>query len=566
MAEQNDQAAHVNASSTERSERWFERASLALLVLLSLAFLYRSSYSASALEVVPDSVEYALGAKRLVTLGQFNITLNGAAYPPRYSPWFSAVALAPVYELMRGDDGAGIFAVLVFGIVGIVAAYEIGRRLGGVWSGAGAALCLMTFKEYHVMARLILTDLPCAVLGLLACLVYLRSTAGFGIRQALTAGLICGLCFSFRSDMVALCLPFVVLACTGKRLGTVGADRPGRVAGAIGTEELGRPSAVVGRPRWTERGVRLVCVLAPLLVVEVATLLYNQNAFGDWRRNGYHFWCADPYDYPWLVWSAAYVKRNLINLFAKQAILVLLMGAIGTAILWRRGNREARSVLWFLALAAGPPSVAHLFYFSPGIRFFLLGLSIAAVLGGAGLALLIPVAVRRRTALLLGLLAVSLLAAPAINRRLAITPTRRIAADRIARLTPTDAVIVSGIDPVYLDWRLVRGTRRTVVPYSRGVGYANLVIVRRRISHPNPAPVLYQPRSIQMYRGGGFDAVPFTADEAPERLLAWARAGRPVYLDLTETGRNAPDATLLRRVHWFPVPGAPRLFRLVPMP
>src|SRR5579862_9576463 len=162
MDEQTQPVNNPVVQSPARAAPWEDRAVLALIVLLAFAFLYRSPYSASALEVVPDSVEYAIAARRLVTLGQFNIALNGAVYPPRYAPWFSVLALAPVYRLTGGDDGTAILMVLFFGIAGIIAAYAIGRRLGGPWAGAGAAICLMAFKEYHAIARLILTDIPCA--------------------------------------------------------------------------------------------------------------------------------------------------------------------------------------------------------------------------------------------------------------------------------------------------------------------------------------------------------------------------------------------------------------------
>ena len=42
----------------------------------------------------------------------------------------------------------------------------------------------------------------------------------------------------------------------------------------------------------------------------LATALYQQHAFGDWRRTGYQYWAAVPYDYPEMLFDASYARAQ----------------------------------------------------------------------------------------------------------------------------------------------------------------------------------------------------------------------------------------------------------------
>ena len=55
-----------------------------LLINLAIAFIiiFRTAYNASDLEVVPDSVEYAVAASRLVTDQSYTIVIDGQSWPP----------------------------------------------------------------------------------------------------------------------------------------------------------------------------------------------------------------------------------------------------------------------------------------------------------------------------------------------------------------------------------------------------------------------------------------------------------------------------------------------------
>jgi hypothetical protein len=78
---------------------------LVAITLFAATHLYRSPQSASDLEITPDSVEYAIGAQRLVTQGRFDIEINTGSLPfPATPPWFSVSdAFARVCGRARPD-------------------------------------------------------------------------------------------------------------------------------------------------------------------------------------------------------------------------------------------------------------------------------------------------------------------------------------------------------------------------------------------------------------------------------------------------------------------------------
>jgi hypothetical protein len=143
-------------------------------------------------------------------------------------------------------------------------------------------------------------------------------------------------------------------------------------------------------------------------------------------------------------------------------------------------------------------------------------------------------------------------------------PNRRATADEIARATPDDAWVVTLLEPVYLE-PFLRGTRRRVVPYDRQVEYASKLVATRRIDPLSPpARGPDDHRAEGLLRGGARDVCAWTADEAPERLLAAVRQGIPVYVEL----RFLPQRFPVRRyrdlgLELEPVPGIPWLARLV---
>ncbi|HYY04928.1 MAG TPA: hypothetical protein VE997_00020, partial [Candidatus Limnocylindria bacterium] len=99
----------------------------ALITAIALVMLYRGAYSASNLDIVPDSVEYALAGHRLMAEGRYSILVDGRELPPRYPPWFSIFVAVPAYAVLGPEPGNVIFPVTALALGGVMIAYAIGR-------------------------------------------------------------------------------------------------------------------------------------------------------------------------------------------------------------------------------------------------------------------------------------------------------------------------------------------------------------------------------------------------------------------------------------------------------
>src|SRR2546423_163915 len=90
-----------------------------LLVLIAAVWLYRPPFSASNLEVTPDSVEYALAPLQFLEHGDYAIVVEGRPLPPRYPPWFPVMVIAPAYLLFGHDPGNAILPVTLMAGAGV---------------------------------------------------------------------------------------------------------------------------------------------------------------------------------------------------------------------------------------------------------------------------------------------------------------------------------------------------------------------------------------------------------------------------------------------------------------
>src|ERR1043166_5852781 len=103
---------------------------LLALLLIAAVWFYRTPYSASNLEVPPDTVEYALAPLEFLEHGHYDIIVEGRPLPPRYPPWFSMLIISPAYVLFGHDPGNAILPVTAMAVAGVGFAWAIGRRLG----------------------------------------------------------------------------------------------------------------------------------------------------------------------------------------------------------------------------------------------------------------------------------------------------------------------------------------------------------------------------------------------------------------------------------------------------
>ena len=469
-----------------------------LVALLAAWRLWRSPLNAGNLEIVPDSVEYAVAADRFATHQGYSLLIDGVVRPPRYPPWFSVGLLAPVLFFARGELGAAILPVFILGIVSVLAAFAIGKRLAGEWGAAGAGLALLLNPAFSALARLVMTEIPSLAFGLAGCWLYLAPEAPAANPQdgkanarphhALLAGLFGAAGFALRSECLAILLPFGLRILRKER----------------------RPAA------------SLALLALPSILVATATGWYNASTFGNWGRSGYHYWCPVPFDVPGMAFGLRYVPQNLERLFTARRIEVLVLGVAGAVVLFIRQRDDARRVLSYLALAALPGTLLHLVYFYPEARFHIFLLALATVIGGAGLGLLAGVLARGRLWPVPLVLALAAFVPP---RDPLPPPHRRLVAEALARETPQDAVVVSGLDPVFLEPYLLRGSSRTLVPASRSVEYASKRVAPARLDAIDPCPVV--------------------ATESRDKLASWVREGRPVFVDASFLPEDAPLGRIL---------------------
>jgi hypothetical protein len=186
-------------------------------------------------------------------------------------------------------------------------------------------------------------------------------------------------------------------------------------------------------------------------------------------------------------------------------------------------------LLAFVLVTALPITALHLVYFYVDLRFHAYGLVWLAALGGIGIASALPEKLRANRWLALAALAVAwfALAPPA-----ATVPLRRKTADEIAGATANGSIVISGLEPVYLAAAMPRSSTRTFVAASRDVEFASKVLSPERIPRALAQPRdEYDHRAAGLLAAGAREAIERTADEMPEQIVAWVRAGRDVFLE-----------------------------------
>ncbi len=491
--------------------RYAKGASLALLLLFLLFTLvrcYRSPFSASDLETVPDSVEYAVSAQRFALWGRYEIKINDQAFPPRYAPWFPILLLSPIYTLFPKEIGNGIIAILLCAVFCVLVAFGIGHRAGGNWGGFFSACAVVLSPIFVTWSRQIMSDIPTLLFVLLAGWQFVQLCQKPSTKGYVLAGLYCGIAYAFRSLSIALLLPYLYLLFKNRK----------------------------------QALPALSLFVLPSLIVYVATGIYNLKTFGAWGRNGYHYWCAVPYDYSTLVFSLRYVGANL-SLFGNwMGYVPLLLGGVGLLLLYRTKCVVAQPLMLFLLFAVVPMTCVHLLYFVPDLRFFLSLLIWSSILGGAGIGSLLQSRLSQGKWanvewVLVGVSFVTVFMAGIY--RPDEQPGRRVVTEVMNDALPSNGILVTALDPVYLEPMLVRGEKRRIIPLSRSVEYASKVIMPQRVPTLEPPPKSpIDHRCLALLHSGAQEAVKETAEEGFETIENLIRAGREVYLDGSPTTRG----------------------------
>jgi hypothetical protein len=121
-------------------------------------------------------------------------------------------------------------------------------------------------------------------------------------------------------------------------------------------------------------------------------------------------------------------------------------------------------------------------------------------------------------------------------------PERRLAADRVRQHTPDNAVVISGIDPVYLARLAGKGSARRIVPISRNVEFAWVLLGTKRVEDPHVSLTNRRdiPPVLELLRPQAEEAVRFVASERMDELAAQIAQGTPVFLEASSiAGQDA---------------------------
>ncbi len=486
---------------TNSAIRWVVPLAIAIVTAV---MCFRSPYNASDMEVVPDSVEYCAGAYNILAGGQYQIEIENQWYPPRYPPWFSSIFVMPCYVLAPLHLGGPIIMVLIMSILAVLMAYRIGNRISGTGGGLLSAALLLLLPVFRTSAMNIMTDIPCTALCLAAASLYLEFNKESTISKWLVAGLVCALSASLRPLTVFLCVPFILIAIKHRSAHSF--------------------------KKWG-------ALLAPSIIMGCLTLFYNHRTFGSALRNGYHYWCAVPYDYFSLTFGIRNISVNAAHLLLGSAFIIPIF--LLFFLLWAKcgdshtnadhARDPAHRFLFFCVVSMTPLTVLHLLYFFQEQRFFLPMLAFSCAFTGAIGGVFFRLESARRTLLTLSLL----VAACTVIwiRTPPHIPHRRHAAERIDQYVPDKATVISAIDPAYLALVL---RHRTIyfLPVSRTVEYASKAIVPIKIKHLDPAPQgSSDHRAAALMARGAEDSIRWTADEILSAVIAMSQSGREYYVD-----------------------------------
>ncbi len=493
-----------------------------LLAAIAGAALYQPSNLAGNLDIVPDSTEYALAAHRFSEAGDFKILVGENWLPPRYAPWFPVSLLSPSYALLGPEIGNAIVPITLLGVLSILVAFGIGKRLGGVWGGSLAALMVLAVPPFHRYAKHIMSDVPTTFLALAACWMFLYLTdkekAAWG--DYLLAGTLVAAGFLFRPVSVSLAIPFLWFLLSKRR-----------DASAAG---------------------HFMAFCAPVALGVIASLGYNSVVFGSPFRTGYHFWTSVPYDYPDLTFSTLYLGENLSVLWRSFAIPLVVLAFVATFLLRRQtgdafggGATTTKNLESFLILGLFPMVIFYLFYFYPGVRFHLSVMTLSAIVVGGAMGRLL---IKSPTWILAGILVLVLLG---VSYARSIQPTPRSkkaeAIEAIVKHTPDDAWVISSVEPAYIEYFVAKDSERIVIPLSRHVEYASKLITPKRVENPVPRPTKWaQHRHPGVRKGGAHDAIAIVASESLDLIIEKVSSGDEVYIDLSY--QQPIDAGVVERI------------------
>ena len=499
----------ISSSSELDYHEVFQGLIIVASVTLLLVFTY--PYTASNFDIVPDSFEYAFGGLKLSQAEPYALLLENTYHPPRYAPWFSLLALAPVYKLFGPELGNAIIPVTLFSVIGSALSFCLGYRFFGIFGGIFAAALLVIIPEYRYYSSNVLTDIPAAVLYLNlligAVLIFEKKDKASSICVAL--GLCIGFAVAFRIVNLLLLAPVtlaLLIKCSSKSL------------------------------------VKILGLVLPALLALLATLIYNFQTFDSPFRTGYHYWTAVPYDYLNLLLSPKYVLNNLNQITFGTLLVPVVLITISVPIINHGFERELgrkfidkndfKKILTILLFLSIPLLIFYVFYFYTSSRFYLPIFVVFASFSGAVFGGLIDKLVKssgyKTIAVFLLIAYLGLVYFSTGNS----SSYKRKLIDHIDDKVPAGSLVISNHNPAYMYFSLAKHSDIQYMPRSRSAEYASKIVVKTRIDNPSPYPEKYNDhRSSGLIDSGAEEAIVKVAKERMSEIKEIINSGKRVFLD-----------------------------------
>ena len=142
-------------------------------------------------------------------------------------------------------------------------------------------------------------------------------------------------------------------------------------------------------------------------------------------------------------------------------------------------------------------------------------------------------------------------------------PTRRIAADHINLYTPENALVISAINPAYLEFMTCRSSQRRILPISRRVEYASKLVAWQKAIALNPKPTAWWDHRCEgLARANAKEVIPCVADGGEDRLFLALSESVPIYLDTSHLTNKDMEVVMSIRQRFKLIRCADYLFRL----
>lgn len=355
-----------------------DRAELFLLLgvlVLAVAILFLPSYWASSLVPHADAGEYTITAQNLAYLKGYHITLLHRAYPSRY-PFGFPLLLMPFYWLPHATLATGIYGVLTYAVLTVVATYVLARMMSTPLAGVIAAVSALLSSVFIIFSHYVLSEMASTALVALSAILLCLAVGSATTRSCLVAliglGATCGFAMLVHFTNGALVVSVAL--------------------------------ALVATRRVRAQGWRAFVAFAsgPTCAGSILAV-YNWATFGTVTATGYRFWRPAWYTSLHRTFALTYALRphlmedggrltpwgNIgyyVHLFPAlvPSRWCLVPLGVGLVVLLRNRRPAARALALFVVLFTLLTVGLYLLYFFQAIRFLMPLIPLMACLIGVG--------------------------------------------------------------------------------------------------------------------------------------------------------------------------------------